>query len=274
VAGPTLAGGLIQLLKAPLAVALDAFSFLVSAALVVRIRTREEPRVLGRERSSLWEDARAGLREVASRAPIRALAIGSASISFFNAMLEAVIILYLTRSIGMRAGLIGVVFAAGSVGFVVGALVPGRITRRFGLGPAMALGIAVVGLSDLAVPLAGHNLLLAAIAVALGQFFFGLGLTVYSVAQTSLRQALVPDEMMGRVSGALRVLGSATVPLGALVGGLLGQAIGLRATLALAACLEAATALWVWRSPLWSLRAISLVPVETSRPEENGKGMA
>jgi MFS family permease len=174
IAGPTLAGGMIQLLKAPLAIAVDALSFLVSALLILRIRAREDIRRLDRERASLWADARAGVREVGGKPAIRALAVGGAAVSLFNAMLEAVIILYLTRSIGLSAGVIGVVFAGGGVGFVVGALVPGRITRRFGLGPAMALGIAVVGLSDLAVPLAGRDVVIVSAAVAVGEFFFGL----------------------------------------------------------------------------------------------------
>jgi MFS family permease len=265
IAGPTLAGGMIQLLKAPLAIAVDALSFLVSALLILRIRAREDIRRLDRERASLWADARAGVREVGGKPAIRALAVGGAAVSLFNAMLEAVIILYLTRSIGLSAGVIGVVFAGGGVGLVVGALVPGRITRRFGLGPAMALGIAVVGLSDLAVPLAGRDVVIVSAAVAVGEFFFGLGLTLYSVAQTSLRQALVPDELMGRVSAVLRVLAAAAVPLGALAGGLLGQAVGLRSTIAVAASLEAATALWVWRSPLWSLRTVGRAPDQGAR---------
>jgi hypothetical protein len=80
-----------------------------------------------------------------------------------------------------------------------------------------------------------------------------------------LRQALVPDELMGRVSAVLRVLAAAAVPLGALAGGLLGQAVGLRSTIAVAASLEAATALWVWRSPLWSLRTVGRAPDQGAR---------
>lgn len=258
VAGPSLAGWLIQLLKAPLAIAVDALSFLASAALIARIRRTEPARSITAG-STLWREALDGLRAVRDNQLILSLAIGSAAIGLFNAMIEAVNILYLTRTIGMEAGLLGTVFAAGSVGFILGAFLPGRLVARIGVGPTMAVAIAVVGLSDLALPLVGHNLVLVALAVAFGQFFFGLGLTVFGVAQTSIRQAIVPDLLMGRVGGTLRVLGWGMAPLGALLGGLLGQSLGLRPTLALAAALEAAVALWIWLSPLWALRSVDLM---------------
>lgn len=262
VAGPTLAGGLLQLLKGPVAIAIDALSFLASAALVARIRTKEPPRARDATANPFLADALGGLREVGRNPSIRALAFGSASIGLFNAMLEAVWLLYLTRSIGMQPGVIGLVFSAGGIGFVIGALLPGRVARRFGIGPSIALSIVVIGLSDLALPLAGHNLWLVIPAVALGQFCFGLGLTIYRVAQTSLRQSLVPPALIGRVGGTLHTLSAGTVPLGALLGGILGQTIGLRSTLVLAAVLEAATALWILWSPIWSIRTIDMVPGE------------
>jgi predicted MFS family arabinose efflux permease len=231
--------------------------------LIARIRTREPGRANTGRRSSLWTDAVEGVRAVGRDPTIRALAVGWAAIDLFNAMLEAVVILYLTRSIGLPAGILGVVFAVGGVGFVVGALLPGRITSSIGVGPTMAAAVAVIGLSDLALPLAGHDLVAVALAVGFGQFFFGLGLTVFNVAQLSLRQAIVPDALMGRVGATLRIASAIPVPVGALIGGVLGQTLGLRETLALAALLETATALWIRWSPLWSLGRIDVLPEES-----------
>ncbi|MGH2558224.1 MAG: MFS transporter [Thermomicrobiales bacterium] len=256
VAGPAIAGWLVQLLKAPVAIAVDALSFVASAGLIARIRAKEPPRAVGAIRSTVWSDVAEGIRIVGRTPAIRALAAGDALIGLFNAMLEAVWILYLTRTIGMDPALLGAVFAIGGVGFVAGALLPGRIVGVVGVGPAMAIGIAVIGLSDLALPLAGHNLVVVVIVTAVGQFFFGMGVTLSNVAQTTLRQAIVPNALLGRVGGTLRVLGAATIPLGALLGGVLGQLIGLRPTLVIAALLETAVALWIWRSPLWSLRRL------------------
>jgi predicted MFS family arabinose efflux permease len=180
--------------------------------------------------------------------------VSLAAIGLFNAMIEAVVILYLTRSIGLPPGVLGLAFTLGSVGFVAGAMLPARLVYRIGIGPTLAWSIAVVGLSDLAIPLSGHDVRWVALAMGLGQFFFGVGLTVFRVTQMSVRQAIVPDTMLGRVGGSLNVLGWGIAPLGAVVGGLLGQVIGLQWTLIAGALLEAGTALWIWRSPLWTMR--------------------
>ena len=111
-----------------------------------------------------------GILEVWRSAPLRALAVSLATIGLFNALIEAVVILYLTRSIGLEPGILGVVFAIGSIGFVVGAMLPARLVRDIGVGPTLALSIAVVGLSDLALPLAGKDVRWVAFAVGLGQF--------------------------------------------------------------------------------------------------------
>jgi MFS family permease len=256
--GPTAGGALVQLFKAPLAIAADACSFLASAILIARIQTREPRRSLPATEGPFWQAALTGIREVGRSAPLRALAVTLAAIGLFNAMIEAVDILYLTRSVGLPPGVIGLVFALGSVGFVIGAVIPARLVRALGVGPTLAGSIAVVGVSDLALPLAGQDLRWVALAVALGQFCFGLGLTVFRVAQVSVRQALVPDRLLGRVGGALNVLGWGIAPLGAIVGGLLGQMIGLRSTLIIGAILEAATALLIWQSPLWAMRDLPL----------------
>lgn len=257
VIGPTLAGGLIQVLRAPLAVAIDAVSFLASAVLIAGITVREARPAVAPASGGFWRSALMGLHLVGGNAYLRALAISLAAIGLSNAVIEAVGILYLTRAIGLAPGVLGVVFAIGSIGFVVGALLPARLVRALGVGPTLAVSIAVVGLSDLALPLAGMDVRWVAFAVGLGQFFFGLGLTVFRVAQISVRQALVPDGLLGRVGGALNLLGWGIAPFGALLGGVLGQIIGLRNTLLLGAILEAMIALWIWRSPLWAMREVA-----------------
>lgn len=256
VIGPALAGGLFQILKAPVAIAADACSFLASAVLIARIRLRETRPTPPAAGDHVWRTALTGMREVGRSAPLRALAISLAAIGLFNAMIEAVVILYLTRSVGLAPGVLGLVFAIGSAGFVVGALLPARLVLAIGVGPTLAWSIAVVGLSDLALPLVGHDVRWVAVAVAVGQFFFGLGVTVFRVAQISVRQAIVPDMLLGRVGAALNVLGWGIAPLGAVIGGVLGQLIGLRSTLVIGAILEAATAIVIWQSPLWAMRDI------------------
>lgn len=260
VVGPSLAGLLIQVVKAPLAIAVDAASFALSALLISRIRFREETPTAAEGGAGLLSDARLGIAIVWKSPELRGLAIAGGAIGLFNAMIEAVFIIYLTRTVGMEPGLLGFVFAVGSTGFIVGALIPNRLVRRFGVGPSLAISIFAVGFSDLALPLSGTSVVWVAAAVVIGQFGFGLGMTLFNVTQVSLRQLLVKDHMLGRVGGALRVTALALVPIGALLGGVSGEVFGLRATLFVAAALEAAVALWVWRSPLWRIRTFEVAP--------------
>ena len=123
----------------------------------------------------------------------------------------------------------------------------------------MALAVAVVALSDLLLPLAGGTPLVIMGFIITGQFFFGLGLTVFNVNQSSLRQALVPPELRGRVGAVVRILPDALTPLGAITGGLLGTTFGLRETLILAALGELLAAVWLWYSPI---RSVDELPAE------------
>jgi MFS family permease len=259
IAGPSVAGGLIHLFKAPMALAVDAGSFLASAALISRIDVQESSHKTSVARRSLMADALDGVHEVARTPAVRSIAVAAAAIGLFNAMIESVAILYLTRAVGMEPGLLGAILSAGGIGFIIGATLPERLIDRYGIGPTMAVAIAVVGISDLALPLAGSDVGRVAAAVAVGQFFFGLGLTVYRVAQISVQQAIVPQPLLGRVGATLNVMGWGAVPVGALIGGLLGQGIGLQPTLVTAALLEASIALWIWRSPLWKIPALDLL---------------
>ncbi len=132
-----------------------------------------------------------------------------------------------------------------SVGFIAGAFLPARLADRLGVGVSMAIALAVIALCNLLLPLAAGSPLVIMGFIATGQFFFGRGLTVFNVNQVSLRQALVPPVLRGRIGAMVRILPDALVPLGAVVGGLLDTAIGLRETLILAALGELSAAIWL-----------------------------
>ena len=253
VTGPAVAGLLVQVVRAPLAVAADALSFLASALLIAQIRTPEPARAPA---EPFWRAAVAGVPVVLRDPTIRSLALMAGGLGLFNALIESVVILYLVRQVGMPPALLGLVFGVGGLGFVLGALLPTRLVAALGAGRTLVLALAVIGLSDLALPLVGRDLVLVAMAVGAGQFFFGLGLTVLGVVQVSLRQALVPDRLAGRVGGLIRVAGWGAAPVGALIGGVLGQVAGLQPTLVVGAMLEVSVAVWVLRSPLGAIGAI------------------
>jgi predicted MFS family arabinose efflux permease len=177
-------------------------------------------------------------------------------LEFFNAVLEAVFVLYIVRVLGVEPMVIGIVFGIGGVGFLVGALLPARANHRLGFGLATTLGAATMAVSDLLVPLAEGMGWLVLPLLAAAQFFFGLGMTVFNVNGASVRQLTVVGHMQGRVSSISRVVAMGVVPAGALLGGLLGEVIGLRETLLLAAVGELVTACWLWQSPLRRVRSL------------------
>lgn len=255
IAGPTLAGGLIQVVTAPVAILVDALSFLLSGLVLGSIRQPEAAPVRHADEGHFLQEISAGLRLLGKDRTLRAMTVATAIISFFNAALEAIYLLYMTRDLALSAWWIGLIFGAGSVGFLVGALLPAYVVRRLGLGPTMIGGLFLLVLADLIFALAGgpQSFVIGLLMVA--QLCFGCGLTFYNVGQDTLRQTITPDHLLGRMSATLEFTVAALIPLGALVGGLLGEWIGLQPTLLLAVGGELLAVIWLLFSPVRTLRS-------------------
>ena len=253
VAGPSLAGVVIQLFTAPVAIAVDAISFLASACSLWLIR-KPEPPPSGGNRPAIWAALGEGIAYIWRQGLLRAFAGTNATFMFCMGMLEAVLLLFLTRSLRLGPGVIGVIFSAGSVGGLLGAMAAGWVTRRLGLGPAImgaqflrGLGFACIPLAAL-LPVGVAPLLI--VSYALSQF----GWSVWGVNQGSTRQSLVPDRLQGRVTASFLFLVRGATPLGALVGGARGGWIGVTPTLVVAAAGLLLSSVWLIISPLWRLR--------------------
>ncbi|HLI88789.1 MAG TPA: hypothetical protein VKV37_08870 [Ktedonobacteraceae bacterium] len=169
-------------------------------------------------------------------------------------MLEAVFILYLTRQVGISPALLGVIFAISSVGFVAGALLAARLTRWPGVGLKLLLAPLVPGASDLLIPLVGLVPFLAFPLVGLAQFVFGLARPVWRINQISLRQTITPENLLGRMNASISFIVYGLPTLGGLLGGVLGQRVGLQATLVIAAIGEILACLWLFFSPVRRLK--------------------
>jgi MFS family permease len=232
IAGPGLGGALVGLVTAPIAIAADAVSYVVSVASLLLIRRPEvvEPRVAG---SSLRQELAEGVRYVWRHPLLRPIAGCTGIGNYFGHIGVAVLILYAVRSLGLSPGLIGLWFSVGSIGAPLGAMLAGRMARRFGAGHTIIATAVVYSLSWFFVPLAPQSFPLPFL-IASG-LFGSLASVMYNITQVSLRQAITPQRLQGRMNATVRFLVWGTIPLGAFAGGLLGSAFGLHITLWVAA---------------------------------------
>jgi MFS family permease len=229
--GPGLAGVLIQALSAPIAVILDAFSFLCSALLLRSIHKREAPVGVEGEPPGLMSAVRDGLRMLFGHRVLRPLILIGSPISFFNSGVVALYILYVVRELGLSALVIGLIFAAGGVAAIPGAIVAERSGARFGVGRTIIGGYALAGLASLVVPLAAGPTVVIVAILALAKAFGGITDTVGNIHQWTLRQALTPDRLAGRVTAGHRFIVYGSAAVGALASGGLGSVIGVRGAL-------------------------------------------
>ncbi len=258
VMGPTIAGFLIELVRAPFAIAFDAISYLGAALFVAFIRRPEagpaphDP--AGGARPSMWQEARAGLGYVAGSPYLRNIAACTGTINLFGNIGEVVAILYFVNVLELSAGMIGLIFAIGNIGVLIGALTGGRLAKAFGTGPIIIATAALSGVAFLLIPLAPRENPFWFLVV--GGIIGGFTTVVYNVNQVGLRQAITPNGMMGRMNATMRLIVWGTIPIGALVGGVIGTVIGLQAALWVSAIGAFLGFLPVFFSPVRTLREI------------------
>jgi MFS family permease len=231
VAGPSASGGLIAAITAPYAIFVDAISFVVSTVFMVRMRHRETIPVHTADapRSKMWPDVKEGLHWVVGHRWLRAIATCTGVSNFFSSLLFAIVILYFTRTLHLHAWETGLVFAVGSVGSIAGALFVNRLQKRIGVGPTIVVTAIAFSGGGLFYPLAPRSFPLPLLMLA--QVLFGFGSVAYNITQVSLRQAITPERLQGRMNAAMRWIVWGTIPLGTLAGGAIATAYGLRAAL-------------------------------------------
>jgi MFS family permease len=257
--GPSLAGGLVQLLSAPVTIGFDAVSFLLSAgcSLLVRVAPSSSA-AAGRRPIRLRAEIGEGLRTLFG-SPILSPVVVSATVgALAGAMQGPLVVLYLVRDLRLSPTLVGLAITVAGAASVAGALLAPGYSRRMGLGRAYISGQLLASLAGVALAAASGSTALIAPFVVVGQLLRGLGPSLFSVPQTTLRQSLVPDHVLGRVNATWRFLVFGAQPLGALLGGALGAGLGLRATLVVSSLGMMVGFLWAVRSPLRSLRHVPM----------------
>lgn len=255
IAGPSMGAGLVGLIGAAGAMTGDALSYAVSAGELLAIRTPEPaPAVVDGDRPALRAQIRDGLAYVL-REPILRAGVGwSGTANFFVIMVESLGPVFLVRTLHLHAGYVGLLLAMGAVGGVVGGLVAGALGRRLGSARTTWLSMTVFSLPGLLIPTAGSSGWV--VLFAFGWMSWTFSATVCSVGLLTYRQTTCPPDLLPRVNATARWINWGTLPLGSVVGGVLGTTVGLRPALWIAVVGGCASGLWLFFSPLRRMRDI------------------
>jgi MFS family permease len=246
----SLAGWLVQLVTAPGAMAVDAASFLFSAASLRAIRAPEPPPPAVEHRRGVRTEIAEGMRALWSDPRLRAIAGSRMALDAASGMFGSVFILFVTRDLGFSPGVQGVIYGVGGLTSFVGAGMADWCRRRFGVGGAMMGGLISGGAGVLLIAGAPHIVAVAAMMLVAQQIISDPGWTVYKINQVSLRQAIAPEGALGRVSAAERFGGLFAMLIASIVAGVVADVIGARFVLALGACSTFAGALIIFASPV------------------------
>ena len=255
VAGPGIGGVLVQLLTAPFALLVTAVSQLAVVGLLVATRVREAAPP-PRERD-LVAEVREGLEIVFNDKTIRSIMFcGTTHNIFSNGMLVALYVLYATRELHVTPAELGIAFAAAGPGSLIGSLLAARVPRAAGLGPTIGAMQVLTGVARLAMPVAALAASAAPpfLTLAAGEFTLAVARTIFNVNQLSLRQSITPDHQQGRMNASIRFVMWAVVPLGALAGGWLGDAIGLVPTIWIGVAGTTLASGWIFLTSVRTLR--------------------
>lgn len=267
-AGPGLAGVLVQWITAPFAVLVDAVSFMVSALLLRSIKG-EEPRLVNEgPRLPLHRLLTDGIRLLLSHPLMRPIILTGVFVAIFDNGIIALYVLYATRELGLNAASVGLIFVAGGLGAIPGAVLARWVGNRFGVGPAIVTGLLAAGLAGLLIPFASGPALLVIVMLAAAKAFGALAFTVANIHQWSLRQAVTPDELAGRVTAGQRFIVYGGGSLGALFSGALGGAVGLRPALFVCVLGSILAPVWGYFSPLRQLREQPTDPSPLPEPAQ------
>jgi MFS family permease len=258
VGGPGLAGALVQIASAPVAILVDAVSFVVSAVSLIAIRAREAPRP-GELRQTIGREIVEGLRVVRRHAFVFPIAASSVSEHFFGSFYAALYSLYLLEVLGLTPLLLGIVISAGGIGSLVGATFASRVVRRIGIGRSILVMMLANSAIGVLTPLAFGPVFIATLMVFLPQLI-GDGMnTIQWIAQDTVVQTAVPDRVLGRVNATLDVLSHGAAPFGALVAAVVAEIYGVRAAIGIAWLGGLASVLFIVFSPLPRLRSVEAI---------------
>ena len=246
--GFSVAGWLVQALTAPMAILIDAASFVVSAITLGLIRTREAALVPTAD-PNLYGEIGEGLKTVWRHPLLRASAAVELLHNLGGGVFAALVVLYMSRGLGFNPGVLTMIWAIGGLASFAGAALAPRVSKSLGAGLAMALGMGIFGVSSFFIPLSSGATLLSAAFLVIAQLGDGF-YTVYQINVVSLWQSITEERLLGRVNATMKFIALAATLAGSLLGGLLGEGVSVRIILAAAACATLLAGLVIGLSPL------------------------
>ena len=257
-----ISGFLIQLFSAPIAIAVDALSFLASALLIGTIRRPEPARPAVADREPVFDEIRDGLRVVAGSPVLRAITAATASSHVLWGVFGTSYLLFATDVVGLGPAAIGIIAGLGGAGALVGAVFAERTGRRLGLGRAMLVTMVLFTVGNALIPLAPSGAIVLGAAFLIGQQLVAdSGGSAYEILEISLRQSIVDDRMLGRVNGTIRFSEDLFQLGGTIAGGIVAELFGLRAAMAFGVFGGVAAIAFLWFSPI---RRLTVVPARPS----------
>ncbi len=260
----SIGGWIAQLAGSLIVAAIDAFSFLFSGIALALIRKREPEVVRLSQHHSVMSDIRQGLVTVWNNHVLRVIGGVTVMRGLHDGVFGAVILLFVINGLGIQAGVFGTIAAVGGISAFVGAMLVGPLSRRYGIGPVMTYGLLFSSLTSFLIPLARGPLIVVGGYLVASQLLGDGARTAYEINEVSLRQSITSNRMLGRVNASLRVIALGSMFTGSLMAGALGEAIGLRATLAIAAGFGMLAWLGLMISPLRTLKHQRETPDDNS----------
>jgi MFS family permease len=257
-----ISGFLIQLFTAPIAIAVDAASFLVSALALGTIRQAEPAPPAVMDREPVAREIRDGLRVVLGSPTLRAIAGAHGATHLLWGIFGTVYLLFATRDLSLGPAAIGIIAGVGGAGSFVGAALAGRVVARFGIGRTMLLGMVGFTIGNALIPLAPSGAVVVGAAFLVAQQLIGDSAgTVYDVVETSLTQSVVAPRILGRVNASISTYTTLLSLIGTIGGGILAEVLGLRQAMAIGVLGGVAGFAFLWFSPI---RTMHGVPAEFS----------
>jgi len=272
IAGPGLAGLLIGLITAPITLSVDAVSYLASALGLIAITRHEPEPERPAERQSVGRSIAEGLRAVYGSRLLRALLTQSATLNLCFGAVITVFVVYAVRYLHLTPFKLGLVLGASAAGALIGALLATRVRLGLGLGRSLVLntiGLSVAPLLMIVPRGAGP---VSVIILSCSHFLYGSNVSMFNVAAITMRQTVTPRRVLARMNATYRMLLFGAPLFGALIGGLIGNAAGLRPALIISLIAMTSPMLWIFFSPVFRLREMPAGPPAEDRPAAGEAG--